>query len=129
MVTRRRGGVAVEFGIVLPVLLLFVAGVLEWGRVVVAEVAVTGIARDAALTGARAESEDDPAAVARARAEGALAEARYDLHGASVTVDEVDVGGERGLQVRVSAPYTRKVPIVPTPGAVTGEVTARLEDQ
>lgn len=125
--TRRRGGVAIEFAVVLPVLLVIIAGVLEWGQIVVREVAVTQIARDAALAGARTELTEDPAAVAIARATAALTEAGFTGGGAEVAT--VDIDGDAGLAVTVHAPYRRTIPLVPAPTTLTCTVTARLEDQ
>lgn len=127
MVTRRRGGVAIELAVVLPVLLVIVAGVLEWGQIVVAEVAITQVARDAALAGARTEKAENPDAIALARAQAALTQAGFV--GGTVHVAEVAVGADEGLAVTVSAPYHRTIPLVPTPATLTATVTARLEDQ
>lgn len=115
-----------EFAVLLPVLLLLVAGVLEWGRIVVHDVALVQVARDAALTGARTEAEDDPAGVARSRANAALEE--LGLSG-SVEVDSVSLDSGEALQVQVRVAWPGRIPIVPTPEWLTATVTARLEDQ
>lgn len=112
---------------VLPVLLVIIAGVLEWGQIVVKEVAITQIARDAALAGARTEKTEDPSAVAISRAQAALTTAGFT--GGAAEANDTSVGTDEALAVTVSAPYARTIPLVPVPAVITATVTARLEDQ
>lgn len=118
-----------ELSLVLPVLLILTAGVLEWGRIVAAEVGMTQVARDAALAGARTGRADDPAGVARTRAEAAATAAGLDRRGLEVVVGETTVDGAEALVVTVRAPYVASVPLVPVPATISATLTARLEDQ
>jgi Flp pilus assembly protein TadG len=65
---RSRGAVAVEFGLVAPVLLALVAGIVEFSHVYNLQISVTQAAREAAREMA---IEDDQGAAALAAAAGA----------------------------------------------------------
>lgn len=66
-VRRDRGAVAVEFGLLLPLLMLIVMGIIDFGLALNAQVTLTQAARE----GARLESFDEPDDEVRARAESA----------------------------------------------------------
>ena len=63
---RERGAAAVEFALVLPVLLLLLVGIIEFGRLYNAQIVITNAAREAART--MAITEDAAAATAAAEA-------------------------------------------------------------
>jgi len=75
---RDRGTAAVEFALVLPLLLLIVFGMIDLGRALNAQITLTEAARE----GARLAAIGDPAGVVDARAQGAAPQ----LSGVSVTV-------------------------------------------
>jgi Flp pilus assembly protein TadG len=129
MVTRRRGSVAVELGLTAPILAVILAGVLEWGDVLVGEVSLVQIARDAALAGARTAQADDPEGVARDRAEAAIAAAGYRFAPATITIGRTRLATGEVLDVAVQVPHTARVPFVPTPRTLRATTSARLEDQ
>lgn len=129
MVTHRRGSVAVELALTAPILAILLAGVLEWGDVLVGEVALVQIARDAALTGARAARADDPEGVADARAEAALRAAGYRFDPGAVTIGRTSLATGDVLDVTIVVPHAARVPFVPTPRTLRATTSARLEDQ
>ncbi|MET1156367.1 TadE/TadG family type IV pilus assembly protein [Arthrobacter sp.] len=59
---RERGAVAVEFGIVAPILLLLLGGIVEFSHMYNLQISVTQAAREAART--MAVEQDDAAAIA-----------------------------------------------------------------
>lgn len=81
-----RGAVAVEFALVLPILVILVLGIVEFGRAYNAQIAVTHAAREAARTMA---VQDDPAA-ARGAAINAAPSLNPALTDAQVTVSPAD---------------------------------------
>lgn len=125
----RRGSVAVELALLVPVLLVLLVGSLEWGRVLEAQVALTQVARDAALAGARAGVDGDPAGVAEARARAALAALGRDGAGADVLVEAVPLSVGDAVRVRVTTPYAGGSTLVPVPAQLSAAVTARVEGQ
>jgi len=65
--SRDRGAVAVEFAILLPVLLLLVFGIIDFGRALNAQIALTQAARE----GARLDALNQPNLVTRTQAAAA----------------------------------------------------------
>lgn len=103
---RDRGSVAVEFALVLPVLLLIVFGIIDFGRALNAQIALTGAARE----GARLAALGYPSAAVQAR----VAAAAPDLSGVTVTVAAScppGAGPAADAQVDVSYPFSFITPI------------------
>ncbi len=101
-----RGSVAVEFALVLPVLLLIVFGIIDFGRLLNAQIELTGAARD----GARLAALGYPTAEVQAR----VAAAAPDLSGITTTVAAScppGAGPTADAQVDVSYPFTFITPI------------------
>lgn len=123
--TARRGAVAVEMALVLPVLLVLFVGAVDWGWFFVQEATVVVIARDAAHAGAL--SADAPADRARARARGAL-----EAHGPSladgdisVVVSDEPVGSV--VEVSISVPFSPIIGLVPMPSHLAAATAMRVE--
>jgi Flp pilus assembly protein TadG len=76
--SRDRGAVAVEFAILLPVLLLILFGIIDFGRALNAQIALTQAARE----GARIDALNQPNLVTRTKAAAAGL-------GSAVSVNEV----------------------------------------
>jgi Flp pilus assembly protein TadG len=108
---RQRGAAAVEFALVLPLLMLLVMGTIDWGYYFFIDQVVTNAAREGARAGAVAAASpaSNPAQVARDTAQAYLTGA--GLRGAGTVNGAPDnVGG--GSVVRVTIAY----PV----GSVTG---------
>jgi Flp pilus assembly protein TadG len=106
-----RGAAAVEFALVLPVLLLIVFGIIDFGRALNAQIVLTGAAREGVRLAALGYSD----AAVQAR----VAAAAPDLSGVEVTVAAEcapGAGPAADAQVDVSYPFTFITPI----GAVAG---------
>jgi Flp pilus assembly protein TadG len=96
----------VEFALVLPVLLLIVFGIIDFGRALSAQITLTGAARD----GVRLAALGYPAAAVQAR----VAAAAPDLTGLTVTVAAScppGAGPGADAQVDVSYPFSFITPI------------------
>jgi len=109
--TRDRGSVAVEFALVLPVLLLIVFGIIDFGRALNAQIVLTGAARE----GVRLAALGYPDAAVQARA----AAAASDLSGITVAVAEScqpGAGPTADAVVNVSYTFSFITPI----GALVG---------
>lgn len=125
----RLGAVAVEFALVLPLLLLIVGGAMSWGRVLSREVLLVQVARDAALAGARTGSDDGPADVAMARAQEGLEAAGFDCSAATITVTPVALAAGSAIEVRIEVAGDHLVDVVPLPDRLIAATIARLDDQ
>lgn len=67
---RERGAAAVEFALVLPLLLTLVLGIIEFGHLYNAQIVITNAAREAARTMAVTNNSSTAAAAAQAVATG-----------------------------------------------------------
>lgn len=126
---RTRGAIAVEFALLLPLLLVLVGGAIAWGHVLAREVALVAVARDAALAGARVASADNPDAVALARAREGLAAAGLDSPGATVSVTRRTLPVGEAIRVQVTLPVDPLLNLVPLPTTLTSVTVTRLDDQ
>jgi len=108
---RDRGATAVEFALVLPLLLLLVCGIIDFGRALNAQITLTQAARE----GARLEAFGDPSNVVQGRTTGAAP----DLPGVNVTIAQTctpGAGPTADAQVNVSYSFSFITPI----GAIAG---------
>lgn len=125
----RGGSVAVEFALVLPLLLLIVGGAMSWGQVLSREVLLVQVARDAALMGARTAGDDSPADVAMARAQEGLEAAGFDCSTATISVTAVALAAGSAIEVRIEVAVDPLLNVVPVPDRLTAATIARLDDQ
>jgi len=96
---RERGAAAVEFALVLPVLLLLVLGMLEFSRVYNAQISITNAARE----GARVMAvQNDPTAAAQAAVAAAPSVA---LSTGNVSITPSDCSATPNSTVQVSIAY------------------------
>jgi Flp pilus assembly protein TadG len=94
-----RGSVAVEFALVVPVLLLIVFGIIDFGRALNAQIALTGAAREGVRLAALGYSD----AAIQAR----VAAAAPDLSGISTTVVAAcPPGAGPGANAQVDVSYS-----------------------
>ncbi len=103
---RDRGSVAVEFALVLPVLLLILFGIIDFGRALNAQIELTGAARE----GARLAALGYPNAAIEAR----VVAAAPSLSGVTVTVAAScapGAGPTADAEVDVSDPFSFITPI------------------
>jgi len=116
------GSALIETTLVIPVLLLFVVGVVMVGRVVQAEIAVQAVAREAGRTAALAPSAAQGVADAEARSRSVAA-------GYSLALDRLEVaidpgGFERGGTVHTSAAYLVPLGDLPLLGTIAVTVSS-----
>lgn len=95
-----RGAAAVEFALVLPVLVLLVLGLIEFSRVFNVQISITNAAREGARTMA---IENDPA-VARSAAIGAAPSVTPAISSGDIAISPADCAA--GSTVHVTITYT-----------------------
>lgn len=125
----RRGANALEFALIMPVLVALIFGTFEVSYAFNRYMVVTAAARDATRRAAMARSDEDPAAIARA-----VALAYLDLE---ETPEELDVQTEilgdaptRTIRVTVARSYTPiSGGLIPHPDTIGAVFTMRMEDQ
>ena len=104
--TRDRGAVAVEFALVVPVLLLIVFGIIDFGRALNAQIVLTGAAREGVRLAALGESN--------AAVQAAVTAAAPDLSGVTATVESncpPGAGPNANARVEVSYNFSFITPI------------------
>jgi Flp pilus assembly protein TadG len=105
-----RGAAAVEFALVLPLLMLLVLGCVDWGYYFYIDQLVTNGAREGARAGAVADAAtSDPLTVAHDAAVQYLADVRLSAP-ATVTADPAVLAGSAAVRVTIRYPV----------GSVTG---------
>lgn len=135
---RERGAAAVEFALVVPLLLLLVFGIISYGymlsfRQAMSQGAAEGARSAAVWASAYAATQDTPR---RAAATASVDEAlrSYGVtcsSGATCAVSIVACGTAKCVNVTVSYPYatnplTPKIPLVPLPASLSYTASARV---
>lgn len=126
----RRGSLLIELAIVLPLFLMLIMGLLEYGWILLKSQQITNAARQGARIGARpaATSADVDAAVANAMSVAGLSGSGY-----VVTITPGDPAGLASgelFTVAVSVTYSNigfGVPLVPTPATLASSVAMARE--
>ena len=130
----RRGSQAIEFALVLPVLLAVTSGIVDYGWYYSQALSVIYAAREGGRTGAAHDFDDTgtPCSIAETATINALKAAGFSTASASQVAGSVttDSGtGELVLSVTATIPYTKLWGLLPTPTNMVGRITVRLEDQ
>lgn len=122
-----RGQAIVEMALVLAVLLLLLTGIMEFGRVLSAQIVVSYASREGARVGILGKT-DAEITEAVLHAASSLDESKI-----SVTITPPQSGRVRGAELRVEAEYTVDIVVpllndmLPNPYPVRGVTTMRVE--
>ncbi len=126
-----RGAAAVEMAIVLPLLLLLILGVIEYGWMFLKNQGVTNVARQTARVAARYEVSD---AEVQAALSSAITAAGLSTSGYAMVMNPADTSVlEPGdtLSVTVTVPYANirllGVPFLPAPANLSATITMATE--
>lgn len=128
---RRLGATAVEFALTIPIPILFLLGVIEYGTAISQREALSNVARDAANSAVAVvrESADDTSGVisrGNARAE-ALLETYGISCGTGCTVSTTVANQTLDVvTVSVVAPYTPMFSLIPSPSQLSAAHTLAL---
>jgi Flp pilus assembly protein TadG len=109
---RDRGAVAVEFALMLPLLLMLVSGMIDFGRALNAQISISHAAREGVR--ASALGVDDIGSVVRATATSAVA-----VSSVQVTRCPSSGPGDTTVVVRADVPYVTPIAAF-VPGLGTG---------
>jgi uncharacterized membrane protein len=130
MMRRTRAAVTVEFALTLPVLLMLLAGVLDYGWYFFVQVGVQSAAADAVRMGVDADGGVDPGTLAESAASDVLEDAGLPCLGAcTITGATASESGYRLLRVVVDRPFVPLVGLVPSPAANHAACAMLLEQQ
>ena len=119
-----RGAAAVELALILPVLLLLIGGVVDFGRAFFAQVVITNAAQEGARAGV---VQGD--AVGRAKATGQLAPGWVNPAAVTGNCDPSSPSKTTDITVKTSATFSyfflNALPGVTSPTTLTGSATMR----
>ena len=125
----RRGSNAVEFALILPILITLLAGIVEWGWTLNQQMMVVQAAREGARAGVSTPRDDDPETAAQARVVQSLNDMGLNGSAATVTVSIVGAYPDELLQVNLALPHQPIIGLVPIPVDLKAALTMRLEEQ
>lgn len=129
----RRGGAALEFALVLPVLLSLTVGIIDFGWYFQSNGRVVAAVREGTRLGVTYATDDSPSAedAAEARVREVLTE--YNLDGASAEVVPELIGSapDQMLKVTVTLPFDPLIGLVRValPAELRASMTMLLEQQ
>ena len=114
---RRRGHSHVEFALILPVLLMFLYGIMEYGWMFFQRTAVQEAARQGCRAGATMAPDEDYDAVVEERALSALEGLSVDCQQINCNVSTEEEGElpELRLRCEVAVEYKPLLNVLPTP--------------
>lgn len=126
----RLGSVAVEFALTLPLLLVLLAAVIDYGWYFFVQGAVLNAAKDAVRMGVVAHQSEPPGPLAELVMNDVLIDAGLPCDGVcTVTAAIVTMEGYRLLEVEVARPFDPIVGLVPTPANNAVAYRMLLEEQ
>ncbi len=127
---RRRGANAVEFALILPFLVLFIAGIVDVSWYLNQHQLLIQAVRDAARSGA-VEDADSAEIAAEETAIQSLDALGLDSGTADISTDVIEVGNDRAIHVRIITPHESLFPFPGLKALVEHdyELTIRLADQ
>lgn len=112
----------VEFALILPILVMFVFGIVEFGRAYNARIELTAAVREGARAAAVADPSDEPAAKEAAR--NATISGAPGLN-PPLTTDQISVvacGASTNAEVTTTYPFRYEIPFV---GTFSKDLTAK----
>lgn len=122
----RRGNNAIEFALILPVLLTLIFGAMEYSWYFVQYEAVARSASQGARAGSQIKLSLGPTTTATSVAKSTLSSSFSSL-GSSASVTSTVSGGNT-INVTITVPYKPLVRYLPTPASLTYSSSMRLED-
>lgn len=128
---QRRGANAVEFALMLPVLISFLLGIIDFGWYFSQQAIVTNCVREGARTGALTKQDANllPVPAAEARLTQCLTDGNVGTPNNTPLVALSGAAPDQLVTVTVTVPYTRITGLIPMPPTLNGQVIMRMEDQ
>ena len=130
----RQGSAAIEFSLIVPVLLFLFGTIAEWGRYTTQALRVHHAVREGARTAsslglsyARAESEAAIEAIAEETVIDQLKEGDIPFMAGVIEARVFNQSGQTFVTVQCTLPYEALVSLVPHPGVLSGSQTMLLE--
>jgi Flp pilus assembly protein TadG len=127
MLGKREGGVsAVEFGLILPVLIILLLGMMDYGWIFYIQLNLTNAAREGARRGVVQDDFTTATSVAQSTAEGYLS-SMVNITTANVDITNSDAGtGEVRVDIHLNN-FKPLIGLVPTPDSLHARSVMRWE--
>lgn len=129
MTPSRRGSEVIEFAVSLPILLILVSGMIDFGWYYFQQSRLHDAMRHGARVGAVTEQEDGPLGAAQAAALEQLTVSQVPFTPVITTRFTYDATGDQLVEVGATAPYVGLWALLNTPYRLEATVTMRMEDQ
>jgi Flp pilus assembly protein TadG len=127
---RRRGGAAIEFALILPVLLVLIFGVVEYAWLFFEQTNLVSAVREGARYGVTLDQTGSPSPTSGAQSRtSTVLTGTYNMSGATITATQSGASPSEVLNVTASFPYTPLIGLVPTPSTLNASMTMLLEIQ
>lgn len=128
-----RGAAAIEFALVLPVLIAIIVAIMDYGWFFTENSRVVAATREGVRLGVTYATDDSPTpdAAATTRINAVLTDYGFDPSDATITTEYVGTSPEQMLRVTVTLPYVPLVGMIPValPPNLNGSMTMLLELQ
>ena len=119
----RRGASALEMAFILPILLLVLAGIMDWSMMLFQQMSVVVAAGRGARIAAGVAEREGPTGLARASAEAWLARFGLAPELAEVSASLGGSGDAATITVTVTVPYHPLVGLIPMPDRASAVVS------
>ena len=129
MIRSRRGAEALEFALTLPILLVLVSGVVDFGWYYYQQARLHEAVRFGARAGSVTLQNRDPLGTATAAATEQLQSAGVPFDATLTSTFLVDLTGDQVIRVHAEAIYVGLWNLVGAPYQLTSTVAMRMEDQ
>ena len=127
---KRRGGNAIEFALILPVLVAVFTGIIDYGWIYAVRTAATSSARAGARVGALTPKANSPDTAASAAAQAKWDSIGLPLSSGDVLISAGRVGTPKLMVVRVRVTTSGLVGLVPNPtGDILVTASQPMEEQ
>jgi len=118
--SNQKGAALVEMAIILPILLVLVFGILEYGRVMF----MTNVLNNAAREGARRAAVTPTPINVDAYVTSCIP---FDKTGIAIITSSTTSGSNTSVKVSITLPFQALTGLVPVPDTLSGEATMRYE--
>ena len=130
----RRGASALEFALTLPIVMVVLTGILEYGWYLFQLSNVVHALRDGTRIGVTVPLEDDVGPIARAESHArsvldGLGVPCTDGGGCVVQATIAAAGEIQAMTVAIEVDYTPIVGLLPTPSLLRGDFTMMMQEQ
>jgi Flp pilus assembly protein TadG len=125
----RRGAQAIEFALVMPLLMAFLAATTDYAFYFLRDSSFRNAVHLATRTASATTATDDAEQAFRDALAPRITAAGFDVAQVTTTATQTGAAGDRFLEVSASLPWNGLTGLVPHPDSLGARLRIRLEDQ